>query len=93
MVIFFIIFEFDLLQENEKVLNNFLGAYYYWLTEPNKNYEETILDVIENSNELRIPYKTIQYDSYWYGAEKGYRQGRYYILIILNSFWTIIFIF
>ena len=32
------------------------GAYYYWLTESNKNYEETILDVIESSKNNKIPF-------------------------------------
>ena len=51
------------------------GAYYYWLTEPNKNYEETILDLFDSFNQNKIPFKSIQFDSYWYGAEKGYREG------------------
>lgn len=51
------------------------GAYYYWLTETNKNYEETILDLFDSFNQNKIPFKSIQFDSYWYGAEKGYREG------------------
>ncbi len=34
-----------------------LGAYYYWLTEKEKNYETTVLDVVRFSQELNIPFK------------------------------------
>ena len=44
------------------------GAYYYYNTEPGKNYEETMLDVY---NEIRhgdtpVPFRSWNYDSWWY---------------------------
>ncbi|KAK7102674.1 uncharacterized protein [Littorina saxatilis] len=42
------------------------GAYYYYLTEPQKTYQQTILDVKANADQLDIPYKYVQYDSWWY---------------------------
>jgi hypothetical protein len=41
------------------------GAYYYYLTEPNKTYEETLLDVYADSIARDIPYKMILLDSWW----------------------------
>lgn len=38
-------------------LINFQGAYYFFMTEPNKNYEETILDIIRNFTGEIIPFK------------------------------------
>lgn len=34
-----------------------LGAYYYYNTEPNKTYEETMLDIKIYADALNIPYK------------------------------------
>ena len=31
------------------------GAYYYYQTEPGKNYEDTLLDVFNYSKEMNIP--------------------------------------
>ncbi len=57
------------------------GAYYYYHTEPNKNYEDTLLDLAEyaknplnhEKNQIKsisqsqsIPYKYILLDSWWY---------------------------
>ena len=47
------------------------------MTEQEKNYEQTLVDVLNASKIQNIPFKSIQYDSYWYGAEKGYRQGSF----------------
>ena len=44
------------------------GAFYYWNTEINQNYETTILDVISNFTSINIPYRYIHYDSWWYGG-------------------------
>ena len=35
----------------------YLGAYYYYNTEEGKNYEETILDIINNFTGEAIPYR------------------------------------
>ena len=57
---------------NADFINNYIGywtdngAYYYYLTEPNKNYQDTIVDVYEYSKRFGIPYRYIQYDSWWY---------------------------
>eukprot|EP01012_Entosiphon_sulcatum_P006732 TRINITY_DN13233_c0_g1_i2.p1 TRINITY_DN13233_c0_g1~~TRINITY_DN13233_c0_g1_i2.p1 ORF type:complete len:763 (+),score=129.91 TRINITY_DN13233_c0_g1_i2:23-2290(+) len=42
------------------------GAYYYYVTEPNKNYEDTLVDVKAYSQAKGIPYKYILLDSWWY---------------------------
>ncbi|KAH3797073.1 uncharacterized protein LOC127837128 [Dreissena polymorpha] len=42
------------------------GAYYYYNTEPDKNYQQTVLDVKKYINMTGIPYKYFQYDSWWY---------------------------
>ncbi|KAK7102304.1 hypothetical protein V1264_020541 [Littorina saxatilis] len=49
------------------------GAYYYYLSEPHKTYQDTIIDVKANADQIQIPYKYIQYDSWWY--YKGYDNG------------------
>jgi hypothetical protein len=49
------------------------GAYYYYLTEPGKTYEQTIVDVWEYSRARGIPYRALQLDSWWYF--KGRDQG------------------
>jgi len=44
------------------------GAFYYYNTEPNKTYEETMLDVyheIRHGNES-IPFRSWNFDSWWY---------------------------
>ena len=35
------------------------GAYYYHVTEPNKNYEDTLVDVREDSIAKHLPYKLV----------------------------------
>nr|KAG5710636.1 hypothetical protein BaRGS_013282 [Batillaria attramentaria] len=42
------------------------GAYYYYKTETNKTYQDTILDVKAYADKLSIPYRYLQYDSWWY---------------------------
>ncbi|ESO98847.1 hypothetical protein LOTGIDRAFT_158797 [Lottia gigantea] len=42
------------------------GAYYYYNTEPNKTYQQTILDVRQNAKDIGMPYKFVQYDSFFY---------------------------
>ena len=49
------------------------GAFYYYNTEPNKNYEETIHDVVSYIKSMNIPYGYLQYDSWWY--YKGIHDG------------------
>ena len=39
------------------------GAYYYYYTEPNKTYEETMIDIYEN---IENPYRSWNYDSWFY---------------------------
>lgn len=59
--------------------NNYLGywtdngAYYYWLTETGKTYQDTMLDVVADFQ--TIPYQYLQYDSWWYGGPLGLRGG------------------
>lgn len=47
------------------------GAYYYYHTESNKTYEETILDVHAASLESGIPFRQWLMDSWWYFKERG----------------------
>ena len=42
------------------------GAYYYYNTEPGKNYEDTILDLKAYTVEAKIPVRWILYDSWFY---------------------------
>jgi len=47
------------------------GAYYYYQTEPNKNYEDTLIDVLAYAKEKSIPYKYVLLDSWWYFKGKA----------------------
>eukprot|EP01120_Amphizonella_sp_Union-15-10_P008061 TRINITY_DN2821_c0_g1_i1.p1 TRINITY_DN2821_c0_g1~~TRINITY_DN2821_c0_g1_i1.p1 ORF type:complete len:734 (+),score=155.15 TRINITY_DN2821_c0_g1_i1:26-2227(+) len=49
------------------------GAYYYYHTENQLNYEQTLFNVKEYADSLSIPYKYIQLDSWWY--YKGLADG------------------
>lgn len=42
------------------------GAFYYYHTEPNKDYQDTLLDVHAYAMQEKIPYKHLQIDSWWY---------------------------
>ncbi len=42
------------------------GAYYYYRTEPGKNYETTLLDLADYLRGEKIPVRHIQLDSWWY---------------------------
>eukprot|EP00117_Sycon_ciliatum_P013722 scpid71600/ scgid0175/ len=42
------------------------GAYYYYKTEPQKNYQQTMLDVKAKAAQLDIPFTYFQFDSWWY---------------------------
>lgn len=42
------------------------GAYYYYQTEPNKTYEQTLYDVKDYADAQGIPYKYVLLDSWWY---------------------------
>lgn len=49
--------------QNKDVTSQYLsywtdnGAYYYWITEEGKDYQATILDVVEYSAKNGIPFK------------------------------------
>ncbi|HIH95873.1 MAG TPA: hypothetical protein HA348_00015, partial [Thermoplasmata archaeon] len=45
------------------------GAYYYYNTEKGKNYEETLLDVKSYLDEIGLPVRSFQLDSWWYFKE------------------------
>ncbi|XP_039254962.2 uncharacterized protein LOC120331863 [Styela clava] len=49
------------------------GAFYYYNTEVNKTYEQTILDVTTAAKTYGIPFRYVQYDSWWY--YKGTKDG------------------
>lgn len=42
------------------------GAFYYYNTEPNITYEETMIDVKKEAMKEFVPYKYYQIDSWWY---------------------------
>lgn len=42
------------------------GAYYYYLTEQGKNYEQTMLDIATYAAQESIPYRWLLLDSWWY---------------------------
>ncbi|XP_072031492.1 uncharacterized protein [Amphiura filiformis] len=42
------------------------GAYYYYETAPDMNYDETLMEVKKYSDGLNIPYRYFQLDSWWY---------------------------
>mmetsp|Transcript_14835 Transcript_14835/g.43962 ORF Transcript_14835/g.43962 Transcript_14835/m.43962 type:complete len:865 (-) Transcript_14835:64-2658(-) len=47
------------------------GAYYYYQTEPGKDYEDTLYDVADYAKEQKIPYRYVLLDSWWYFKGKG----------------------
>lgn len=47
------------------------GAYYYYKTEDNKNYEQTIIDVKTYADKEKIPYRHWLMDSWWYFKGDG----------------------
>lgn len=47
------------------------GAFYYYQKERNKTYEETVLDVVKYATTAGIPYRYLQYDSWWYFKSVG----------------------
>lgn len=49
------------------------GAFYYYNTEPGKNYEATILDLKAYAVREKIPFRWVLYDSWFY--EKGGETG------------------
>ena len=50
------------------------GAYYYYNTEPDMNYEDTLIAVKKYADSEHIPYKYILLDS-WYAHETGKKGG------------------
>ena len=46
------------------------GGYYYYNTEPGKNYEQTMIDV---EQQIKFPFHYLQIDSWWY--YKGLNNG------------------
>ena len=51
------------------------GGYYYYNTEPDKNYQQTILDVAQF---IKLPYHYLQFDSWWYykASKNGIKEWR-----------------
>lgn len=47
------------------------GAYYYYQTEPNKTYEQTLLDVKAYADSENLPYQYVLLDSWWYYKGEG----------------------
>jgi hypothetical protein len=47
------------------------GAYYYYLTEKNKTYSETMIDVYKYVTSTGLPVKNYQFDSWWYFKGKN----------------------
>lgn len=51
------------------------GAYYYYNTEPGRNYEETLLDVDKYFNVSGLPLGYFQLDSWWYSKSNATGDG------------------
>ncbi|ETN98481.1 hypothetical protein RFI_39015, partial [Reticulomyxa filosa] len=49
------------------------GAFYYYHTEANKTYQQTIIDVHSYAVNVHVPYRYILLDSWWY--YQGYKDG------------------
>lgn len=49
------------------------GAFYYYHPEQGKSYEDTLLDVYDYSQQVGLPYRHVQIDSWWYvkGKDSG----------------------
>jgi hypothetical protein len=49
------------------------GAFYYYTTEPGKNYADTMVDVKKYITSIGVPVTNYQFDSWWYfkGANGG----------------------
>ena len=47
------------------------GAYYYYLTEPNRTAEQTLVDVSAYAAAQLIPYSYVLLDSWWYYKGSG----------------------
>ena len=42
------------------------GAYYFYQPETNKNFQQTVLDILATAKATHVPYATLQFDSWWY---------------------------
>eukprot|EP01013_Petalomonas_cantuscygni_P008167 TRINITY_DN20876_c0_g1_i1.p1 TRINITY_DN20876_c0_g1~~TRINITY_DN20876_c0_g1_i1.p1 ORF type:complete len:853 (+),score=147.81 TRINITY_DN20876_c0_g1_i1:312-2561(+) len=49
------------------------GAFYYYITEPEKNYQATMADVAHYAKSVGLPYSYALLDSWWY--YKGFKDG------------------
>jgi hypothetical protein len=47
------------------------GAFYYYHTEPNKNYQQTMIDVQKYHASLKLPTRWVLLDSWWYYQGSG----------------------
>eukprot|EP01084_Bolivina_argentea_P145762 255414_1 len=49
------------------------GAYYYYYTEPQKNYQQTMIDIKTYHDKVGLPTKYVLLDSWWYykGVDNG----------------------
>ena len=75
------------------------GAYYYYYTEPNKNYQDTVIDIKKYHDSNKIPTKYILLDSWWYykGVNGGIKNWtarddvfpvcNMYMFIVTNHHW------
>lgn len=46
------------------------GAYYYYETEKGKNYLQTLLDVHKEATRLKLPFRHVLIDSWWYPQDE-----------------------
>lgn len=67
----------DLSYKENDITQNYLsywtdnGAYYYFLTEANKTYQDTVFDIMKYYQEQDIPMRSFQYDSWWYNRRNS----------------------
>lgn len=51
-------------------------AYYYYLAEPVKTMQQTVLDVLAYLNTLALPVRHLMYDSWWRVLASMIARGR-----------------
>jgi len=47
------------------------GAYYYYVTEPGEDYETTMINARAYASKMNIPFRYLQYDSWFYPRYEG----------------------
>jgi hypothetical protein len=46
------------------------GAFYYYHTERNSTYQQTMIDLVASMHAQGVPVQTLQFDSWWYWRDE-----------------------